>query len=481
MIRGNIRRSVRGGGAALSLIGLVAAAVGASAGSAQGSTPAVHAIPVGFQDWTEHNHDGNHTGVSAERILTAATTYRLHWAVNTGATKAYSSPAVAYNATLGVSLVYVGNQSGDFDAFNATTGALVWQYKIAKTTGLSKEIEPSPAVSGNTVYFGDGDYHEYALNATTGALVCRSASFGGIISSSPVIGNPAGHGPVVYFGDAGVSGAAAVQDGGHLWAMYGVGNTDGAACATKWMFDAFGSPAGSQTGKAGVYSSPSYTTLSTGVPVVVVGSTDNDDAIYEFNANTGAALWRFQTLTGVDADVGAPPTIGVPGTIGAKGSATYTDGVVYDTGKSAVTYALDLRTGAQIWDFTIRTTIHHGNPAQSGAALVGGYIYLGYGLGVFSLNAATGALNPAWVSGPHVGTSPATTGVVSSPAVSGPPGNQVLFVGDVTGDILAFSLATGKTLFTDATGELIFSSAAVSTGQFFISGGGNGDLYAFGA
>ena len=219
-------------------------------------------IPAGFQDWTQHMHDDNHTSVSAETILSASTSYRLHWSANTGFNKAYSSPAVVYNATLGISLVYVGDQGGDFDAFNAATGALVWQYKTVKIAGLSKEIEPSPAVSNNTVYFGDGDYHEYALNATTGALICKSVSVGGIISSSPVIGNPDGHGDVVYFGDAGVSGDAAVQDGGHMWAIYGVGNTDGAACATKWVFDAFGSPAGSQTGLAGVYSSPAYTTLS---------------------------------------------------------------------------------------------------------------------------------------------------------------------------------------------------------------------------
>ena len=214
--------------------------------------------------------------------------------------------------------MYVGNQTGDFDAFNATTGKLVWQYTIPKTAGLSKEIEPSPAVYQNTVYFGDGNYHEYALNATTGALICTSGSVGGIISSSPLIGDPDGRGPVVYFGDAGPSGDSNVQDGGHLWAMYGVGNPDGAACSMRWMFDAFGSPAGSQTGMAGVYSSPAYYTFSNGVPVVVVGSTDNDDAIYEINASTGKAIWRFQTLTGEDADVGAPPTIAVPGTVGAR-------------------------------------------------------------------------------------------------------------------------------------------------------------------
>ena len=471
---------VRSGGVLLSLVALVAGAAGTSGVSARGVARVANTIPAGFLDWSEHGHDEYHTGVSGETILNASTPFKLHWTVNTGGTKAYSSPSVVYNATLGVSLVYVGNQSGDFDAFNATTGKLVWQYKIPKIAGVSMEIEPSPAVYKNVVYFGDGDHFEYALNATTGALICTSPSVGGIISSSAIIGNPDGRGPVLYFGDAGLSGNSNVQDGGHLWAMYGVGNPDGAACSMRWMFDAFGSPAGSQTGKAGVYSSPAYYTFANGVPVVVVGSTDNDDAIYEINASTGAAIWRFQTLTGVDADIGAPPTIAVPGTVGVKGSAAYTDGVVYDTGKDAVTYALDLKTGAQIWSFNIRTTIHHGNPAQSGAALVGGYLYEGYGLGVFSLNAATGALNPAWVSGPHVGTSPALTGVVSCPAVSGPAGNQVIFAGDVSGDIVAISLATGKILFTDATSELIFSSAAVSTGQFFISGGGNGDLYAFG-
>ncbi len=481
----NLQRVAHGGGALFAVLAVIAASGIASVqgASAQGRSQSANTIPAGFQDWPQHMHDDVHTSVSAETILSASTSYRLHWSANTGNTKAYSSPAVVYNATLGISLVYVGDQGGDFDAFNAATGALVWQYKTVKVAGLSKEIEPSPAVSNNTVYFGDGDYHEYALNATTGALVCRSVSVGGIISSSPAIGNPDGHGDVVYFGDAGVTGDAATQDGGHLWAMYGVGNTDGAACATKWVFDNFGSPAGSQTGFAGVYSSPAYGTLAGGLPVVVVGSTDNDDAIYEFNANTGAAIWRFQTVVGVDSDVGAPPTIAEPGVVGASGSPTFLDGVVYDTGKDAITYGIDLQTGQQIWSFSIRSGIVNsgGNPAQSGAALVGGFIYLGYGNGVFSLNAATGALNPNWSTGAFPGTTANIAGVISSPAVSGPTGNQVLIVGDLGGNVDVFNLQTGATEFTYATGGLIFSSAAVSTGQFFIADGGNGNIYAFGS
>ncbi len=429
----------------------------------------VSTIPAGFSDWTMHNGDPLHHAVSAETILSNTTQFKLHWSANTGSLS-FSSPAVAFNPTLNESLVYVGNQAGEFTAYNAATGGVVWTFQTPKTPGLSKEIESSPAVSGNTVYFGDGDYHEYALNATTGALICTSPSMGGISASSPVIGNPAGTGDVLYFGDSGASGDT--SDGGHLWAMYGVGNSGGAACAIYWSFDAFGSPPGSQRGLSGVYSTPAYGTLANGSPVVVVGSTDADDAIYAFNAITGAALWRFQAFVGIDADIGSPPTIALPHTIGAVGSQTYNDGVVYDTSKSATLYALDLQTGAQLWAFNIKTNIGHGgNPAQSGAALVGNFLYIGYGSGVYSLDATTGALN--WVSS-------VTTGVVASPSVTGPPGSQVIAVGDLTGNVDVFDLTTGNLLFTYSTGAYIFASAGVSTGQFFITST-TGDIYAFGA
>ena len=424
-------------------------------------------IPAGFFNWIEHRDNALHTGLSPETILSSSTTFKQHWSANTGG-KSYSSPAIAFNSTLNESLVYVGNMLGEFNAYNAATGALVWHYQTPKTAGLSKEIEASPAVYNNTVYFGDGDYHEYALNATTGALICTSPSMGGISASSPVVANPSGTGPVIYFGDAGPSGNT--SDGGHLWAMYGVGNTAGTACSWDWSQDNFGSPPGSQTGKSGVYSTPAYGSLANHTAVIVVGTTDPDDSIYAFNAITGSILWRFQTLVGIDSDVGAPPTLAEPGTIGAVGTPAYTDGVVYDTGKDGQTYALDLQTGAQIWTFNIKKTIHHGNPAQSGAALVGNAVYIGYGAGVFSLNATTGTLN--WVS-------PVAAPVISSPSVTGPAGSQVIGVGDYAGNFDVFSLATGANLFTSATGGPVFGSVGISTGQMFIASS-SGNLYAFG-
>jgi len=463
----------------LGIAALTCVAAGATAIAlplAQAMPVAAHAglksaatIPAGTVDWTEHRGNALHTGVSTETVLSSSTAFKLHWTANTGA-KSYASPAVVFDPTLNESLVYVGNMLGEFNAYNAVTGVLVWHYQTPKTKGLSKEIEASAAVdmANNVLYFGDGDYHEYALNATTGALICKSPSMGGISASSPVIGNPSGTGNVIYFGDAGPSGNT--SDGGHLWAMFGVGNTAGTACAWDWSQDNFGSPPGSQTGLSGVYSTPAYATLANHSPVVVVGTTDADDAIYSFNAVTGAILWRFQTLVGIDSDVGAPPTIAEPGTIGAVGTPSFTDGVVYDTGKDGQTYALDLQTGAQIWTFNIKKTIHHGNPAQSGAALVGNAVYIGYGAGVFSLNATTGALN--W-------TSPVAAPVVSSVGVTGPAGSQVIVVGDLGNNVDVFSLATGANLFTFATGGMIFGSAGISTGQFFLTSS-DGNLYAFG-
>jgi outer membrane protein assembly factor BamB len=455
------------------ILAIVVAAIPVFSAAPSTHTATGHmAIPAGVQDWPMWRQNAAHIGVSSETTLSATSNLQLHWSANTAntgtTTKSYSSPAVVFNSTLGKSLVYVGNQQGEMRAYDAATGAVVWSYAVPKTAGLSKEIEASPAVSNGVVYFGVGDWHEYALNATTGLLICKSQSLGGITAASPTIANPDGKGDVVYFGDAGPNGNT--SDGGHEWAMYGVGNTGGTACATKWMYDAFGSPAGSQTGISGVYSGQAYGTLANGTPVVTFGSTDPDDSIYEVNANTGAALWRFQTPVLIDSDVGAPSTIAEPHAVGAVGSTIYNDGAVFETAKSSYTYGLDLQTGTQLWVFYAKKTIGHGNPAQSGATLVGGTIYLGYGGGVFSLDAATGTLGWKTIL---------TAGVVSSPAVTGPSGSQVLLVGDIAGNVHAFRLSDGASLFTYSTGALIFASAAVSTGQFFISSS-NGLVYAFG-
>ena len=78
----------------------------------------------------------------------------------------------------------------------------------------------------------------------------------------------------------------------------------------------------------------------------MVGSSSPDCAVYALDARTGRQVWRFQTqIFSQDNDVGAGPTISPPGVNG------FADGVAYVAGKNKVVHALNLRTGALIWRF----------------------------------------------------------------------------------------------------------------------------------
>jgi outer membrane protein assembly factor BamB len=410
------------------------------------------------------HHDPARTGVSTETTLGAANapSLKVHWKVALGG-KSFSSPAVVFNAALGKSVVYVGNQTGMLSAWDAATGAPVWTFQVPKTPNLSKAIQTSPAVYNGTLYFGASDHNLYALNATTGALVCKYLT-PGIISSSPEVVNPDGTGPVVYFGDNGLSGTVGANHAGHVWAINAVGNPAG-QCTLKWSFNAYGSPPGSQTGLAGTYDSPAFAKDQTGRPVIIFGSTDSDDAVYSVDARTGTLVWRFQTRVGIDSDVGAAPAIAPPGANGIPG------GMVYIEGKDGVMYGINLTTGLRKWQLNMHALVGRtASPAQSGAVIDGNTVYYGFGAGLFALNATTGAI---------VWQSPAGAPVISSPAMSGAAGDKVLFVGDLSGKIVAFSAATGQPLFSLPTGAFIYSSAAVSTGQFFIAGT-DANLYALG-
>jgi outer membrane protein assembly factor BamB len=76
-----------------------------------------------------------------------------------------SSPAVAHGC------VYVGGNDGQFFAFNATTGAKIWNYTVPTSRGYG--IEFSPAVTDEVVYVGADDGYLYAFNASTGIKLWR--------------------------------------------------------------------------------------------------------------------------------------------------------------------------------------------------------------------------------------------------------------------------------------------------------------------
>jgi outer membrane protein assembly factor BamB len=405
---------------------LVMAAAGVAMAGALGMAGTASAA-----DWPMFRANPGHSGISPETAISTTTAGSLtsRWTARLG-TPSYTSPAVATSG--GRTLVYAG-AGNHFHAYPAGGGAAAWSFTLP--AGV---VENSPAVAGGVVYFGSTAGTIYALNASTGARMCSFSTGQAILASPVVVDN--GSGPVVYDGTvpSGVSGAE--------YAVYGPGNSRG-ACKEDWKFSSWAVTPG------GTWSSPAYAMGANRVPLLVFGSKDRDDSVYAVNANTGARVWRYQTSTAADSDVGAPPTIS------PRGQNGFANGVVYVTGKDKVVYALNLATGALIWKHALAKGT---NGDVAGASLVGDRLYVNSDTGVYALNASTGA--QIW----HA-LSQAT--FFDSPAVTGPVGRQVLVAASTEGSMYALNVATGATLWTQKPDKSGFwGSAAVSQGGFYIAG-----------
>ena len=330
---------------------------------------------------------------------------------------------------------------------------------------LPNHVQSSPAVVNGVVYIGASDHNLYALDADTGAERCHFTS-PGVFSASPVVADVDGTGLTVFLGENGITGG---DDGGHFWAIHAVDPTDAFAdCSLRWSYDGFGEPEGANTDHSGSWSSPSIGTDVNGRPLVVFGGSSPDNAVYALDARTGQRAWRFQTqVFSIDNDVGAGPTISAPGVNG------FADGVAYVTGKDRIVYALNLRTGAVIWSFSIRSDSPAASTATvSTAALYGRDLLVGYGNGLYRIDAVTGA--KVWKSGDVAPTAM----VYSSPTITGPPGKEVVFSTDEAGKIYAQSFATGAILWSYQTGDYLYGSPIVVGDHVFLAGI-DGFMYSF--
>ncbi len=428
---------------------LAQGAVTQVAGGAPRSQPA-DAQPV--NTWPKGGHDAANTDASPDPLLSTADAAQLgvRWMAGTGTTE-YSSPVVQWNAALGETLAYQGNENGYLTAYDEANGQTVW------SAFLGSAIRDTPLVEGNNVWVADTFSPSlFKLNAATGAVEC-STPLVSTDNGSPTIGLGPGGQLTVYI---------AVNDLGTAnGPLYAVNEAD---CSVDWQYDSYNG-----NDAAGSWDFLSYADSATGEPLVVLGTADPDSAVYAVDAATGQKVWSFKTLpvsTTTDTDVGAGASITAPGVNG------FADGVAYVPGKDGYLYALDLTTGAMIWDFNFGAAYPGGVPySRSTPAVTGDDVIVGGTMGVVEVNATTGA--PVWHWHGAAGTGGAGE-VVGAVAVIGPPGQQVVAATNLSGDLDVLDAQTGALLYTDNIGYFSVASPADVDGNLLVSSS-SGFLYDF--
>ncbi len=425
-LRGRAHRAA--GVAGLVLLVATASLAGPAAAHLQSGTRPAETQPT--DTWPKIGHDAANTGVSPDPLISSANAAQLgvRWMAPTGTTD-YSSPVVEWNATLGETLVYQGNENGYLTAFEEASGQTVW------SDNLGSAIRDTPLVEGNNVWVADTFSPVlYKLDAATGAVEC-STPMVSTENGSPTIGAGPGGAPTIFIGvnDLGTANGP----------IYAVNEAD---CSVDWQFSSYNG-----NDAAGTWDPLAFATDADGNPLLVFGTADPDSTVYAVNAATGVEVWSYQAIvnpTFSDDDFGAGASITAPGVNG------FADGVVYIPGKDGYVFALDLTTGALIWDFNFGAAFN-ATPeySRATAAVAGDDVIFGGTMGVACLNATTGAV--VWQNQINPGGE-----VLSDSAVVGPAGQQVVAVTDLGGDLSVLDLATGHVLYTYPMGG--FSVASVS-------------------
>jgi len=274
------------------------------------------------------------------------------------------------------------------------------------TTYLNDSVTTSPVVADGKVFIGTSGGTLYALDATSGDIIWT------FYAGSPVSTSPAFQNGVVFFG---------TENPGNVYAL------DAGTGLPIWQY---------QVGATAALSS------SPGVidNMVVVGSSDGE--LLCLNESEGQLLWT--TYIG-----GGPLS-----------SPAIQNGTIYITSTIGVD-AVDLQTGASIWDFA--TTW----PVTSTPAVADGMVFVGTENNdrVYALNQSNG--NPVWDY--------FTSGWLTPPAVDSSA--QLVIVGSKDYKLYAFDEQTGVVEWKYFNGENYLTASTISANGLVYVGTFDGNLH----
>lgn len=439
-------------------------------------TPADAAPPRGQgpHDWPMYNRDPQGTRTNpAETRLGPATVGNLRVAWR------FATPAPVHGTPVVVGgVVYAGDAAGLFYALDAATGTLRW------TRPVLGRVTASALVVGDVVVFGDGNGFLYGLNRHTGldawlpfrpdphvsaqfwgspTLMRDGTAVIGVSSGEELLATVPGYPCCSYRGSVFAFDPAT---GARRWHTYVVSEQEvaqGSSGASVWAsvtYDAEDHRVYATTGNN--YSPP---------------ATDDSDAVFAFDAGTGALLWQHQVRTGDWWNMSQPRS---PSTDLGFGDSPQVfrlaNGrkVVAAGEKGGVLYLLDAATGARLDELTVESSGPTGglfadSAQHEGVTYANGIDWpdepagLGNGDVIAVRSDDVGQLSEVWrfrtPGSPNMGAVAVANGVV-------------YVLSSRSGVLYALHAADGVVLAHVAVGVGI-SGPAVSRGRLYV---GNGDF-----
>lgn len=368
------------------------------------------------------------------------------------------------------------------DAWDAVTGALLWQTSLPP--GTTAELSP-PVVTGAAIYVATGDGRVLAWRATTGVLLWRSRGLAvAPAAAGATVPPPLVEGGVLYAG-AGSSAIAAwrLRDGALLWQSPPLAVTSGAAVGIAVPVATGGViyySAANQViavrARDGHRLWQAHTPLASIrlSPPLVAGSiprapdgllvvSASDDSVYAFDALTGAFAWHASSVAIPGTSNGtSPPALMLAGAALYLGTA---DGWVA---------ALRVADGRALWRAQVPGTAPYLPPqlaGTSGSSTV--LLYTGSADGIYAVNLANGQF--VWQSGANLANPGATLLVAGDTAYASGQGHLFAWRAR-NGDFLwQAPLAGAPPLLATADG-LLYAGVSGATATCQLPGSANGVL-----
>lgn len=274
-----------------------------------------------------------------------------------------STPAVVGNS------VYFGAWDGALRSLNAVSGALLWKAQLTTSA-----IDDSPLVRNDTVYTGAADGSLYAVDAQTGQLKWSKR-----LDPHPlarIYSSPVGVDDMIIVGVASVELALSQTDYTFRGSIVALDENTGAERWRRYVThdDANGGAGGSVWSSAAIDQGRKLMYIGVGQSYEAPAS-PLTDSLLAIDYRTGAIVWTrqftandvftFWNMSGPDADIGASPNLF---TIGGRDAV----GVGDKAGHYAV---FDRATGETIWTVELPTGNRLGG-IMTTAAVADGVIYV---------------------------------------------------------------------------------------------------------